>query len=118
MWFHTCHFQCSYFCKEKTRKNLETILSGLCGSIQFQKLDLWLFKCCYQDVSQLSHQIFRKPTVNCTACMLGATQKEAVPPNSHLYQTNEWKSRTQVTETGISELSCKPASGPGCEKIL
>lgn len=47
--------------------------------------------------------------------MLGATQKEAVLPNSHLDKT--WKNRTQVTETGISELSCKSASGPGSEKI-
>lgn len=61
---------------------------------------------------------FHKPTVNCTSCMLGATQKETVLPNSRLYQTNEWKSRTRVTETGFSELSCTPASGPGCEKIL
>lgn len=61
---------------------------------------------------------FHKPIVNCTACMLGAIQKEAVLPNSHLDKTNEWKSRTQVTETGISELSCKSASGPGSKKIL
>jgi len=51
------------------------------------------------------------PIVNCIAYVLGTVQKEAALPTSHLDKRIEWKSKTQVTEMGISELSCKSASG-------
>lgn len=42
---------------------------------------------------------------NCTASIPGAIQK-AVLLYLHLGKRNEWKSRPQVKERGILELSC------------